>query len=236
MVDKTVYEVKKRISATNLMQLVDINGTKKNFQSDFVVTIDEPIRKVSICVINQNQLDNGELNFEETENGKYSRRVIYKKNEQLNHYIAIKKHHSDKSSENISCDLIIHLQELEPEVMEEDIMEYDESSLNQPMPPNHPMPPMPSPELNSIPNLNADMSDEYKNVLRQKLQKLSDDDEYVSYKLKEKYSPRVNEELQNNISNQNKSISNSNSNVYFIIGAICILLFGYLFYVKKIKK
>jgi len=232
MVDKTVYEVKKRISATNLMQLVDINGTKKNFQSDFVVTLDEPIRKVSICVINQNQLDNGELNFEETENGKYSRRVIYKKNEQLNHYIAIKKHPSDKSSENINCDLIIHLQELEPEqnIMDNEYNEYNEN----------PNPPMPSPELNSIsniPNLNSDMPDEYKNVLRQKLEKLSDDDEYLSYKLKEKYSPRIKQELQNTQNTQNSnSNSNSNSNVYFIVGAICILLFGYLFYVKKIKR
>jgi hypothetical protein len=219
MVDNTVYEVKKRISATNLMQLIDINGTKKNFQSDFVITLEEPIKKISVCVINQNQLDNGDFDFEETENGRYNRRVIYKKNQQLNHYIAIKKHHSDKSPDNINCDVIIHLQELEPDI---------------PSSPVSTKPPLPSPELNPNSNLNSEMPEDHKNMLREKLQKLSDDDEYLSYKLKEKYKK---ENFENkHVPSQNTQNIENNKNLYLIIGSICILLFGYLFYIKKIKK
>lgn len=219
MVDNTVYEVKKRISATNLMQLIDINGTKKNFQSDFVITLEEPIKKISVCVINQNQLDNGDFDFEETENGRYNRRVVYKKNQQLNHYIAIKKHHSDKSPDNINCDVIIHLQELEPDV---------------PSSPLSTKPPLSSHELNPNSNLNSEMPEDHKNMLREKLQKLSDDDEYLSYKLKEKYKK---ENFENKPApSQNTQNIENNKNLYLIVGSICILLFGYLFYIKKIKK
>jgi|LauGreDrversion4_2_1035121.scaffolds.fasta_scaffold00284_31 hypothetical protein len=224
MIDNTVYEVKKRISATNLMQLIDINGTKKNFQSDFVITLEEPIKKINVCVINQNQLDNGDFDFEETENGRYNRRVVYKKNQQLNHYIAIKKHHSDKSPDNINCDVIIHLQELEPDVIPPPVSSKSPISIK---------PPVPSPELNAIPNLNFEMPEDHKNILREKLQKLSDDDEYLSYKLKEKYKKENFENIQSTPS-QNQNIENKK--LYLIIGSICILLFGYLFYVKKIKK
>jgi len=111
-----IYEIKKEIDVSSLMQLVDLNGTRINFQSDFIVSTNDPSKKVLVCIVNQEQLDQGDLQFEPTEdNGKYSRRITYQENEHMNHFIGIKKLPSDKTEENIPCTVIVRLTELKVE-------------------------------------------------------------------------------------------------------------------------
>ena len=90
MSDSTVYEVNKDITVTEIMQLVDLNGSTVNFQSDVIVECnpDTPIR---VALANQEQLDNGDLTWETTEGGKYARRISYQDGIHQNHFIALKK-------------------------------------------------------------------------------------------------------------------------------------------------
>lgn len=113
MTENKTYEIKKSITCTNLMQLIDLNGTRKNFQSEFVVQSITPNQPFNACVITQDQLDNGDVKFETCSNGKFARRVSYQNNKHLNHYIAIK---STDNTEN-ECSVVVRLTEL-PEVPE----------------------------------------------------------------------------------------------------------------------
>jgi hypothetical protein len=107
-----IYEVKKDISVDSVMQLIDLNGTSPNFQSDFVISMKDPSQNILVCVVNQDELDNGDIKFEKSEGGKYARRVTFCENKHLNHFIACKKNPSDKSENNIECNVVVHLKRL----------------------------------------------------------------------------------------------------------------------------
>ena len=93
MNDRQVLELKTTIEVEKSMKLVDINGKKINFRSECIVTptSDEPFY---IAIVNQNDLDNGDINFEVCKGG-FSRRVTYESedDEHINHYIAFKSYH-----------------------------------------------------------------------------------------------------------------------------------------------
>lgn len=218
---ETIYEVNKELSVSNIMQLIDINGTKKNFQSQFILETKDPSKKISVCVVNQDELDNGKINFEETERGKYSRRVTFQNDKHVNHYIAVKKHPEDKDDANVDCLLVIHMKELPPRIQEK----------------------MPDP-----PNLNPNMSDEAKEDIRHKLFKLREDEEYRKSPNPSLEDMSINEHIKDienipdyvpdyvpvkrNITTSNNSFMNS----YFFVGIIFLGIFAYIFYKKKIKK
>ena len=63
MTDKKVLELKTTVEVEKSMKLIDINGKKINFRSECIVTptSDEPFY---IAIVNQNDLDNGDVNFE----------------------------------------------------------------------------------------------------------------------------------------------------------------------------
>jgi hypothetical protein len=111
-----VFEVNKEFSVTSIMQLVDLNGSMLNFQTEFTIATKDPSKTVLVAIVNQNQLDNGEINFEPTENGRYSRRITYRENTHLNHFIALKKQGGGGADDEstIDCNIIIRLKEMEP--------------------------------------------------------------------------------------------------------------------------
>ena len=110
------FEVNKEIEITPMMQLVDLNGTKVNFQSEFTVSSDS--NKIGIAIVSQEQLDNGEIRFEPMEEGgTYSRRITYQKNAHQNHFIALKK--LDKDETPVAARVIVRLKEL-PLIKEEE--------------------------------------------------------------------------------------------------------------------
>jgi hypothetical protein len=107
---KTIIEVDKS------MKLVDINGKKLSFQSDCFVKPKNPHDTFRIAIVNQNDLDNGTINFEVYNGGGlFKRRVTYENEdgEHLNHYIAFKKNSTDTSENTISCEVVVRLTELE---------------------------------------------------------------------------------------------------------------------------
>jgi hypothetical protein len=209
-----VYEVKKELSVNNIMQLIDLNGTKKNFQSEFVLSTVDPAKKISICVVNQDQLDNGQIKFEETERGKYSRRITYQNNKHINHYIAVKKHSEDKEEKNVDCLLVIHMKELPPLKIQEKEEKEEDTEENE-----------------TKYNLNPDMSVDTKEDIRKKLFKLRDDNEYRNMPVPEN-DDIINEE----INEKHKHKSSSFMNSYMVVGLLFLCVFAYIFYIKKIKK
>jgi hypothetical protein len=111
--DVQVLELKTKVEVDKSMKLIDINGKKINFQSDCIVqsSSKEPFQ---IAIVNQEELDNGQINFEMF-NKSFSRRVRYESenNEHVNHYIAFKKLKNDDNDEKtIPCDIVIRLKEL----------------------------------------------------------------------------------------------------------------------------
>jgi hypothetical protein len=108
-----IYEVKKEVEAVDTMQLVDLNGSKINFQSDCLVSTDDPSKTLLLSIVNQDELDNGEFSFEPSEEGKYARRVTFDENVKKNHFLCIKKHPSDPD-EKINCTVIIRMKEIPP--------------------------------------------------------------------------------------------------------------------------
>lgn len=219
---ETIYEVKKELSVSNIMQLIDLNGTKKNFQSQFILETTDPSKKISVCVVNQDELDNGKINFEETERGKYSRRVTYQNDKHVNHYIALKKHPEDKDESNVDCLLIIHMKELPPPlkpVLEETYDQY---------------------------NLNPSMNVQTKEDIRKQLFNLRESKEYKDTN-DVNDSNDVNNTNDVNPKNSlpeyvpikkklNTSHKSSIMNSYFFVGVIFLCIFAYIFYIKKIKK
>ena len=110
--DVQVLELKTKVEVDKSMKLIDINGKKINFQSDCIVqsSSKEPFQ---IAIVNQEELDNGQINFEMF-NKSFSRRVRYESenNEHVNHYIAFKKLKNDNDEKTIPCDIVIRLKEL----------------------------------------------------------------------------------------------------------------------------
>jgi hypothetical protein len=97
-----VFEVNKDMDLTSIMQLVDLNGTMVNFQSDFTITSPG---EISVAIVNQHQLDNGEIQFEKV-SGSYSRRITYQENVHQNHFLGL------KSNPPTTCHITIRLKEL----------------------------------------------------------------------------------------------------------------------------
>ena len=146
-----IFEMKKDILVDHVMQLLDLNGTSSNFQTDFAITIKDPSKKILVCVVNQEELDNGEINFERSEDGKYSRRVTFCENKHINHFIACKKDPSDQSPEKIECNVVVRLKKL----------------------PNS-SPPTPPP----TPNLNHEIDQKTREELQKQLLALSQSEKY----------------------------------------------------------
>ena len=110
--DLTVFEIKKIIEVNKTMNLLDLNGSKINFQSEFIITAKDSSKNYSATVVNQEELDQGTFNFENSVEGKFTRKVIFQDNKHQNHFVAIKKLSNDRSTDPIICDVVITLQEL----------------------------------------------------------------------------------------------------------------------------
>ena len=113
MDDKKVLELKTTIEVEKSMKLIDINGKKINFRSECIVTptSDEPFY---IAIVNQTDLDNGDINFEVCK-GVFSRRVTYESedDEHINHYIVFKKLPSTDEKKSVKPNIIVRLTELD---------------------------------------------------------------------------------------------------------------------------
>jgi hypothetical protein len=187
MTDKKVLELKTTVEVEKSMKLIDINGKKINFRSECIVTptSDEPFY---IAIVNQNDLDNGDVNFEVC-NGVFSRRVTYESedDEHINHYIAFKKLPSTDEKKLIKPNIIVRLTELDKPkktpvfLPNEPIM----SVLNSPRESSSPVPisatPLSSPSLS--PSLSSSLSPNQINpedveMLKEKLYELSVSNEY----------------------------------------------------------
>ena len=110
--DLTVFELKKIVEVNKTMNLLDLNGSRINFQSEFIITAKDSSKNYSATVVNQEELDQGTFNFENSIDGKFARKVIFQDNKHQNHFVAIKKLSNDKSTDPIICDIIVRLQEL----------------------------------------------------------------------------------------------------------------------------
>lgn len=250
-----VYEVKKEINVGNTMQLIDLNGTKKNFSSEFIFQTEDPSKKVNICVLNQDELDNGIINFEESHRGKYSKRITFQspRNEHVNHYIAVKKHKEDQDETPVKSYLVIHMKELPPLPQSPSHEESDDIgnignvalNSNQDFEEEN--------TTNNINNknisLNPNMSQNTRKSLKQKLNNLRTDDQYKKLKngienVEEDDDIILDEDEDENESFQKEKLKLLNerkkrelyTNSYFIIGILLLALFACLFYMKKIRK
>ena len=242
------FEVNKEIEITPMMQLVDLNGTKVNFQSEFTVSSDS--NKIGIAIVSQEQLDNGEIRFEPMEEGgTYSRRITYQKNAHQNHFIALKK--LDKDETPVAARVIVRLKEL-PFLREEE--------------------PRPEPQRNIPRDKAFEEQPSMRNDIQKKLSSLSKREDYADARDYQN-APNVqngqngqngqnvqngplninNENLSNNVSN-NVNISNQrgNSNIqkpemtfsdrirydpYYLVGIVSIVLFvAILFYKFNLAK
>jgi len=183
MTDKKVLELKTTVEVEKSMKLIDINGKKINFRSECIVTptSDEPFY---IAIVNQNDLDNGDVNFEVCK-GVFSRRVTYESedDEHINHYIAFKKLPSTDEKKLIKPNVIVRLTELDKPkktpvfLPNEPIM----SVLNSPRESSSPVPisatPLSSPSLSSSLSPNQINSEDVE-MLKEKLYELSVSNEY----------------------------------------------------------
>jgi hypothetical protein len=183
MNDRKVLELKTTVEVEKSMKLVDINGKKINFQSECIVTptSDEPFY---IAIVNQNDLDNGDINFEVCKGG-FSRRVTYESedDEHINHYIAFKKLPSTDEKKLVKPNVIVRLTELDkPQktpvfLPNEPIM----SMINEPShgPISTPLPsPSPSSSLSSSPSLTNQIDPRDVEMLKEKLYELSLSNDY----------------------------------------------------------
>lgn len=210
-----IYEMKKDISIDNVLQLIDINGTNPNFQSDFIVSLKDPSKKILIGVVNQDELDAGNINFEKVENGKYARRVTLAENKHINHFIACKKDPSESSTEPIECSLVVQLKKLP-------------LTKSIPTPPN-------TPSLREI-------NDETRDDLQRQLLALSQSDRYKNIQEEEihnsynhphnTHNSHSHNSHNNHSHNPHKDSSKKFYNSYIIVGVICLILFTLVLYQK----
>ena len=202
-----IYEVKKDISVESVMQLIDLNGTSPNFQSDFVVSLKDPSKNILVCVVNQDELDNGDIRFERSEGGKYARRVTFCENKHLNHFIACKKDPSDRSGDNVDCNVVVHLKRLPVKKVD-------------------PTPPTPPP----TPQLNSDIDQQTRDDLQKQLLALSQSDKYRDAPPSDTSSG-----TSSGTPLKVQESTPYYSNPYLIIGVICLAAFCYLLYKKKFR-
>jgi hypothetical protein len=179
MNDKQVLELKTTVEVEKSMKLIDINGKKINFRSECIVTptSDEPFY---IAIVNQNDLDNGDINFEVCK-GVFSRRVTYESedDEHINHYIAFKKLPTTDEKKLVKPNVIVRLTELDKPkktpifLPNEPIM----SVLNSPKG-SSPSVPISSP-ISTTPSLSPSQIDPQDvEILKEKLYELSVSNEY----------------------------------------------------------
>lgn len=104
--------IKSTVEVDSVKKLIDLNGSKVNFYSEFVLDSKNPMRNYLVAVLDQDDLDNGNLNFEPSTNGQFARSIIYQNNVLKNHFIAVKRLPDDKSKEALVCDVIRVLEKL----------------------------------------------------------------------------------------------------------------------------
>ena len=119
-------EVKTKVEVDKTMKLIDMNGKKISFRSDCFVKPNNPNDKFYIAIVNQNDLDSGNIKFEVLDK-EYKRRITYESQdgEHLNHYVAMKKMPNSTTEAPILCDVVVRLTEIEPEPLYSKI-EYKE--------------------------------------------------------------------------------------------------------------
>jgi hypothetical protein len=104
--------IKSTVEVDTVKKLIDLNGSKVNFYSEFMIDSKNPKRNFLVAVLDQDDLDNGSLNFEPSTNGQFARSIIYQNNVLKNHFIAVKRLPDDKSKEALVCDVIRVLEKL----------------------------------------------------------------------------------------------------------------------------
>jgi hypothetical protein len=87
MASTEIKEINKEIEVTPMMQLIDLNGTIVNFQTEFTISTEND--NILVAIVNQPQLDHGDFDFEPIKNT-FARRITYQDNIHQNHYLAIK--------------------------------------------------------------------------------------------------------------------------------------------------
>lgn len=209
-VDDKTYEVKKTLKLSNHLQLIDLNGTRKNFQSDFIVQSGQPGKEFKVCVITQPQLDSGEIPFELSENGKYARRVTYRENEHVNHYIAVK---AAKPDEEIEVHSVVRLKEMTPQ----------------------PTVPTSTPAVvpNEQPVLNSPISQSARQELQNQLMSLSQEKSYQNLPHGESLPNEFDDHDDIVIPTALPSPTKKKWNIWIIVGVLCIAVCVILFLRSK---
>jgi hypothetical protein len=200
--------IKKEIKATSVMQLIDINGEKVAFQSDCLISTKDSSKNILIAIVNQDELDNGDINFEPSENGKYGRRVTYQDNIRKNHFLCIKK---KPSEEDVECDITIRMKEIP--IVNETV------NIKPNVPRKIPDTPEPTPRFNYKKRVHFDdnekeMSRGDRKELQQKLQTLRESREY--YEKDDRPVPQ--------------------NNPYYQVSLICLFLFIIIMSYKMFNK
>jgi len=108
------FKVTKDVEISSKMSLVDLNGSKSNFETKFTIKPHATDKyNYLVSVLSQDELDRGDYNFEQCEeDGTYSRKITRQDKEHQNYYIALKKHPTDKTDKTIKCNIDMELQEL----------------------------------------------------------------------------------------------------------------------------
>lgn len=203
-----IYEVKKAVTLTPNMQLIDLNGSRQNFQSDVVARTTKPNQSFRACIVNQEQLDNGEISFETSDNGKYARRVTFQDDRMVNHYLAI------KGEEGTECSVVVRLREMPP--------------LPKPISPD-----LPSAAPEDSPPL-ATLSPTTRGDLQQQLKQLSEDPTYQQLPSgEEDLNTQLGIAENDDIILPSLPPSTSRKskwNIYIIVGILCLALCAFLWW------
>ena len=208
-------ELKTNVMIEKNMKLLDINGKKISFRSECFVKPKNKNSSFNITIVNQNELDNGNIKFETITNNSFSRRVTYESEdgEHLNHYIAIKKLSTDTKDEPIDCDVIIRLTELETKINNKnDNDNYNENKnteLNQQL-------------------FNLSNSSEYK------LNNIENNNENNNENIYENNNENNNENIYENVNQTNIMTKTKNyATLYRNIAIGCLLIFIIIMFTKK---
>lgn len=251
MTEDKVYEVKKTVTLTKHMQLIDLNGLRVNFQSDCVLTT-KPTQSFKACIVTQEQLDQGDVRFEDSEHGKYARRVVYQQNTPLNHFAAIRLNGDANDNEEVECSVVVRLRDLpSPPPSSSSLPSPTPSPSSPTHSPSPPSPSSPSPPSSSHPTnavgkeptRRVSFADEQepaeKQALKKQLQALSEEPAYA--KPSASSNPRdLDQLLQNDdlTDVQDESIQHVIPtslrsrpwNIWIWIGLFCFLMCGILWW------
>jgi hypothetical protein len=231
-----VYEVNKEIDVSSMMQLIDINGSMKNFQTEFTVKVNDPSKTVFVAIVNQEQLDNGEIHFDPTESGLYSKRVTYQ-GEHLNHFIALKKQ-AGGDEEDIKCSVMIRLKELEPP--KEEIVK-DEKHVNFKTPIEDVLNPRSreiKDDTSRLTPFQDELQPETRTILKNKLSNLRQSPEYYQASTQNEYKGKQGKDGKEEKKEYPKlSFSERlQADPYYLVGMISMILFLCIIAVKFMKK